>query len=155
MAIFGLITPLMVIALADGEVAVRELNRRGCKLPLCIGLAISLPLAIFGKQVLVLFGPLYVEAYPALLILLAGYFVSIAFGLSSAWLQYCGYERLVMKILLVTTLGNIVISGSLIPVYGFIGAAIGTAISMVISALAMVYYQQKYLKFYPWSFSES
>lgn len=86
------------------------------------------------RQVIgVFFGESYTRGAVALQILLAGKFIAVIMGLNGQALIALGKNRVVSYIVLCETAVNAAINFTLIPVIGFEGAAIGMAISIIIS----------------------
>jgi O-antigen/teichoic acid export membrane protein len=98
---------------------------------LCVVL-MSIPLFLFPKELLgLVFGQEYVGAAPALLLLLVGQIVNVFFGVNSQLLNMTGNERSLTKATLWGVLVNIVATSALVPSWGALGAAMGTALSIL------------------------
>ncbi|OOE39311.1 hypothetical protein BZG00_10500 [Salinivibrio kushneri] len=93
---------------------------------------------IFGEKLLSTFGA-YQESYPVLIVLSLSFINAIAFGPNGRLLMMAGHAN----ISLYTTLGSLLLLvGSnyvLIPIYGAIGAAIGTSISLLFINIIIQY----------------
>jgi len=79
------------------------------------------------------FGPAYVSAGPALRILSAGFIINSLFGPNVGAMLAIGQSRFLMWSVLVSALSNVLLSIALIPSMGFIGAAISSAVAMVMA----------------------
>jgi O-antigen/teichoic acid export membrane protein len=78
------------------------------------------------------FGGEFVASHLPLAILAFAYLASAAFGPIGALLTMTGSERHVARTLWQTALLNVVLNGLLIPFYGMVGAAVASAISLLI-----------------------
>lgn len=99
----------------------------------CVFLAVLL----FGRELLSIFGPEFVEGYIALVILAGGGLVNALAGPSANLLSLTGSEGYVSRVMLTVTGLNIVLNLMFIPPWGIEGAAVATAISMVAWNLVM------------------
>lgn len=81
---------------------------------------------------LALFGPGFPAGAPALAILALGQFVNVACGSVGTVLIMTGHERLVVRRISVAAAANAILSAALIPIWGAIGAAIGSATSTIL-----------------------
>lgn len=93
---------------------------------------------IAGPRLLGLFGPAFLVAYPALVILVIGALVNALSGSVGVLLIMSGRERIPALYAGVAAIVNIVLNLLLIPRYGLEGSAIATAISMVLWNVALV-----------------
>lgn len=92
--------------------------------------ATVVPLVLFGKQILCVFGDEFASGYPALVVLLAGVAVNALCGSVGYLLNMTGYQRDTAKIACSSLCLNLILSAALIPKYGIIGTSIAFAISM-------------------------
>tara|TARA_B100001758_G_C18400314_1_gene608590 strand:- start:713 stop:1996 length:1284 start_codon:yes stop_codon:yes gene_type:complete len=88
-------------------------------------------LILFSETILALFGPEYVTANEALLILLAAQFFNAISGPGSIYLNMSGRQRVLNKILIIGLLFNILLNFYFIPIEGITGAAKATFISVL------------------------
>ena len=94
--------------------------------------------------VLSLFGPEFVNAAPALIILALGQFVNVVTGSVGYLLMMCGQERALRNNILFMTVLNVILNILLVPLFGIIGAALATASSLALMnviSLALVRYK--------------
>lgn len=116
---------------------------RLAKLIARVSLATLLPmafvLAMFGQSLLALFGPAFEAAYLPLLILIGGHAIAACFGASALLLTMTDYQSIAAKYLMLSVVINLALNFALIPIYGMVGAAIATALSMLIRVGAMAY----------------
>jgi O-antigen/teichoic acid export membrane protein len=100
---------------------------------------LALFVAIFGVQILSLFGPDFPDAYRALLILAGGQLVNALVGPVGLLMTMTGRQGLAAGILGVHTLLAVVLNVLLIPRYGLEGAAVATTLSRVSWNLVMAF----------------
>jgi len=96
--------------------------------------ATSLLLAL-GKPLLWLFGPQFVQGYPVMLILVVGFLFRSSMGPAEFLLNMLGEHKICAVVLAMTAVLNIALNLVLVPVFGLIGAATATSISLVAAAL--------------------
>ena len=93
---------------------------------------------LFGKPLLSLvFGPDLVEAYPSVLIMLAGQLINSLVGSVAFLLNMTGHENDVMKVIGFSTLASVIITLLITPVWGIMGGAISTTVSLMIAQIIM------------------
>jgi O-antigen/teichoic acid export membrane protein len=111
----------------DRDAFAREYDQNRI-LTLSIGLAAAVGFVWLGRWALSIFGD-YAAAYPILLILGAGYLIKIGFGATGRYLNMAGRANWSLTSTLVLLVAMCGLNLLLIPRFGGIGAAIGTAIS--------------------------
>jgi len=100
-------------------------------------LVASILMVLFGKSLLHLWHPEFVEGYPALVILLLGMMVRASNGNPGYLLLMCGKSTTLVRIYLVIVAMDLLVLAILVPLYGITGAAIGTFISLTASRLIL------------------
>ncbi|MDH5695327.1 MAG: flippase [Dehalococcoidia bacterium] len=96
-------------------------------------LPIFLVLCLFPEAVLnLLFGSAYITAAPALRILSLAFIIHNLFGPRGATLIALGYPRFVMWSVLAAAIINVALNIVLIPPLGIVGAAIASAVSIIL-----------------------
>lgn len=106
---------------------------------------IFLAILLLPKFVLGLFGEEFDVAATTLIILAAGQLVNALCGPVLYILNMTGKEKVAQRIMVVTSILNIVLNLWLIPEYGFQGAAIATSLSMMLwNILAVIYIKREY-----------
>ncbi|MEN2283875.1 oligosaccharide flippase family protein [Algoriphagus sp. SE2] len=100
------------------------------KVLIFIGLASVFVFIVFGKFVLNLWGSEFQTAYIPLIIITIGQLFNIGTGATGIILIMTGFEKIVGRIVLIFALLNLVLNYLLIPMYGAIGAALATAITL-------------------------
>ena len=126
----------------------KEELRRVARASALISLAtlpILLVFTLVPDIVLSLFGPAFIDASPALVILALGQFANVVTGSVGGFLlMMCGQERVLRNNILFMTVLNVVLNILLVPPFGIIGAALATASSMALMnviSLALVRYK--------------
>lgn len=98
---------------------------------------------VFPKEILtILYGSSYTSGYMALIVLALGISMNDFAGTSANILIAGGHTRLNLACEVIAAATNVILNVILIPMYGIVGAAIGTGISFLarnISALLFVY----------------
>ena len=122
--------------------------QKSAKLIFYSTLPIVLGLFVFGKFALGLFDDEFVLGYIALCILLVGQFVNIASGSVGYLMNMTGYQNEYNYIMIVSALVNVVLNYFLIPIYGIEGAAIASAISMVLWNVVSLIFMNMKIKIY-------
>lgn len=105
----------------------------------------ALLIMVFFSQNIIslLFGGNYATAAPALSILAVGYFITSLANASGAILDMHKKTKLILKISVLTAVGNVLLNSLLIPPYGMIGGAIATSFSLVFGAILVTYHARK------------
>lgn len=85
-----------------------------------------------GKFALSLFGPEFVQAYDALLVLVFGQIFNGLCGSVGLILTMTGHERHAAWIMFWSAVCNVVLNTLLIPVWGMLGAAAATAVTLAV-----------------------
>ncbi|EGU34095.1 hypothetical protein VIBRN418_00461 [Vibrio sp. N418] len=118
----------------------QALLSRAVRLTVLVSLPIFLVL-VFAGDVLIewLFGSEYLDAYPALIILCVGHFISMQLGPVGLVLNMTHNEGKTVRSLIITLIINLVLLFSLVPLYQEIGAAIAIAASLIICNLLMTH----------------
>lgn len=98
--------------------------------------AVVLGVIILGKFILSIFGPEFVAGYPVLVVLCSGYLARTFAGPLSAYLAVSGYHDDVLFVNAGTAISNVALNAGLIPLFGIMGAAVATVLSIVISQVA-------------------
>lgn len=99
-------------------------------------LAAAALILFLGKPLLWLFGPQFTAGYPLMFILVAGFLGRAAMGPSEFLLNMLGEQKACAAVIASTAVLNIILQLLLVPKLGIKGAAIATAVSLVIGALA-------------------
>lgn len=142
--------PAFASLYAAGDRAnLQRLVTRTTLLVLLGGLPMVVGMLLFGRWFLLLYGPDFVNAQPALVILCVGQFVNIATGPVANLLTMTGHERQVILGLSLSAVANVVLSLVLIPHWGLAGAALASAASLSLWNSVLVVVVHRRLKISP------
>jgi O-antigen/teichoic acid export membrane protein len=115
----------------------------------CAGFCIAAALFVLADPLFAWFGPGYETGAPALRILLFGQLMVASAGSQLYVMTMTGHERAAAVLLVCCASLNAVASAVLIDMFGLNGAAIGTAVSLVVWNLAMALYLWRRLSLLP------
>jgi O-antigen/teichoic acid export membrane protein len=111
----------------------QKLATRSARLMFTASLPIGLAFIVFGNELLTFaFGADYVPAYASLVILSVGQLFNVFAGSVGMLLNMTGHERDATRGVAVAAVANVPLNLALIPAFGMEGAAIATAISLLI-----------------------
>ena len=116
-----------------------------------ISFPLFLLLLLFNVEVLRLFGEHYLLTWPVLIILSFGHLCSSIFGNINVFFSMTKYPGIVLFIAILSNIVNIVLNIILIPKLGILGAAIATAVSIIILNLLGVCFMVNKFKVNPFS----
>lgn len=105
-------------------------------------------LIFFGKEILGIFGKEFIIGYSALLLLLIGQLINVFAGPVEFFLNMTGHQKSLNYIVIFAALVNIILNINLIPLYGFVGAALASMVSLSISKIISIIYIKKNFRFY-------
>ena len=129
-------TPLISQALATGDQPhLQRLLRTVLRWSFTISLPLFLVMVHFPHAILSIFGDRFAEGALCLIILAISQIVNAASGSASTVLLLAGYSRLTMWNSISMGLIQIGLNVALIPLYGIIGAAIGTAAAFILLSI--------------------
>lgn len=123
-----------------------ELNRiSGLAARIALGFAVvvGVGLVIAGRLLLGVFGPEFVQAYPALLILLVGGMINASTGVVAYLLTLTGRERHALLIFVGALAISLVLNFILIPPLGIEGAALASTAALSMWNLLMAVYVRR------------
>jgi len=123
------------------KAGLQQLVRRASRFVTLVTLPFALVLVVAPGFLLGFFGHEFKGGGDALVILTIGWFLNIALGPVTFLLSMTGHERLIARIVALSTLVNIALNAILIPTYGIEGAAVATGVSFLvwkITAMFMV-----------------
>ncbi|GAB5556589.1 MAG: lipopolysaccharide biosynthesis protein [Schleiferiaceae bacterium] len=130
----------------------RRLIRQVGVINFWMSVPVALIIFVFPNFLLNLFGPEYPEALDSLRVLAIGQLINALCGPVLYILNMTGKEKDSQRIMLWVTLVNIVLNGILIPMFGILGAAIATSVSMSLWNIAAVIKVVQYYSIWPVSF---
>lgn len=103
-------------------------------------------LAVFGKILItILFKEEFLPAYIPLIILLIGYGIRSPFVSIGGTLSSIGKVDVAFRVNLASSMINTILNFLLIPIFGLIGAASATSISLIISVGLALYFIKQYI----------
>lgn len=135
----SVIAPTVRPALDRGREDSRATFRRAQTLMLALLVPAALLLFLAAGPILILFGPTFTDARPALLFLTLGNFAWASAALAGLWLQYQGRGRAVLTVSIGALITDTVLNLALIPPYGMTGAAGGTAATFLLAATCLLW----------------
>jgi O-antigen/teichoic acid export membrane protein len=112
-------------------------------------LLVALPILLFREQVLGLFGADYQSAGLVLMMVATTFFVTGSLGISAPFLQFCGFEKLVLYITVGSTLLDVVLCSVLVPNFQANGAALSFLIRGFLADGIALYVLWRYLGLMP------
>ena len=98
---------------------------------------------LLGYPLLLIFGPSFVAGYPVMVVLGIGFILRASVGQARDLLIVLGYQKANVIIAVSGITINIVLSVLLVPVFGILGAAIATSITMGFQAVALTWAAKK------------
>jgi O-antigen/teichoic acid export membrane protein len=120
-----------------------HLTRIASRAALGFAAAVAVLLVVAGKPLLAIFGPEFVRAYPALLILLIGGTVNAFTGIVAYLLTLTGRQVPALMIFIGALVLSAVLNVLLIPKFGTVGAAISSSAALAGWNLAMLLYVRR------------
>ena len=109
------------------------LTRKAARWSVLVAVLVLLVFVVLGRWLLgLVFGPEFEAAYFPLLLLAAAYTCSVSLGLASTLLNMTGHEKRTAQGAAIATGVNVLLNLMLIPVMGMMGAAIATAVSLLV-----------------------
>jgi O-antigen/teichoic acid export membrane protein len=115
----------------------------------CAGICIAAVLFLLAEPLLAWFGAGYEAGVPALRILLISQVMAAGAGSQSYVMTMTGHERSAAVLLVSCAIVNAAASAVLIGMFGLAGAAIGTAVSLVVWNVAMALFLWRRLNLLP------
>jgi O-antigen/teichoic acid export membrane protein len=105
---------------------------------LLIAVPVVIVIILFGEFIIrTVYGPAFEAAYVPLVILCVGQLVNASMGSVASLLNMTGHERDTTKSVLIGAIVNVVLNLSLVPVWGMTGAAVATAVTLIVWNLIM------------------
>ena len=141
----SIIAPKFAALYAQGErEALGSLACNAAKLMTLLAAPVLLLFIVAPTWILSLFGPDFITGATVLSILAIGQFVNVATGSVGYLLMMSGYEKLMRNNIMASAALNVALNAILISKYGMLGAAIATAVSLVmmnIVSAGLVYWK--------------
>ena len=132
--IMGMIFPLTSkLSVNKDSVKIKEMIKSMYGLGLYLIVPVLIIFVSYPKEIIILlFGVKYVGAYVALIILSFAYFINVLTSFNFQVMAGLGLVKRRTKMLYIAAFTNIVADLILIPIYGLVGAAIGTLLSILV-----------------------
>jgi O-antigen/teichoic acid export membrane protein len=131
--------PAMAVAWVSHRERFQELLGSLQQVLTCVALPVLFATLVWSEPLVRwAFGQDYAIGYPALRLLALGNYFAFQSLLLAQGLQASAHERLLAKVLAGTVALNILLNALFIPVYGFLGAAVATAITELAYCAALV-----------------
>jgi len=109
---------------------------------------VFLLVVLFPKDILkILFGKEYMTGFIALVILISAYFIDVITGPALQTLKAFKKTRFIFNLNLVIVLLNLILNILLIPAFGLEGAALATAVSIVLREIIIFFKVKSLIKF--------
>lgn len=125
----------------DKNIKLESIIKPNIRKAFFVSTIISIVLIIFGKQLLSFFGKdseNYTSGHLSMIILIIGQLTNVAIGSVGYILTMAKLEKLAIICILSSIIINVIFNYFLLPIYGIDGAAISTAISMIVWNLLML-----------------
>nr|MBN1228386.1 polysaccharide biosynthesis C-terminal domain-containing protein [Anaerolineae bacterium] len=140
-AVSAVAAPRIAALFASGDMdSLQRLVARSARGITVIAVPVAAFLIVFGRRVLTLYGPGFVEAHPALIVISLGQIINAATGVVGWVMIMTGHEWAMAKILIATVLAHLVLIGILTPFFGVTGAAVATAFANVLLNISLAVY---------------
>jgi O-antigen/teichoic acid export membrane protein len=127
------------------QVMLQVLITKSSSWTLCAAVLIGASLFVFAEPLLAWLGKEYVAGVPALRILLVGQMIAAGAGSQMHVMTMTGNERGAAALLIAGALCNIIIGAALIDLFGLVGAAIASTISLIVWNVAMALFIRRRL----------
>ena len=145
-ALNAAIAPLAADLHARGDRAeLQRFTRLGVRVVFAAAFAVAAVVIVSGRWILGLLGEEFVAAYPMLVVLICGQLLFAAAGPAGILLNMTGFHTDSAKVLGFGAVVNLVLCLVLIPLFGALGAAVATALTVAAMSGAMAYVAVKRL----------
>ncbi|QTY26399.1 lipopolysaccharide biosynthesis protein [Flavobacterium sp. CS20] len=132
-AISSILAPKIAKAYAENDIEnFNKIVKFSTKINFYLSSSLIAVIIIFRKFLLNLFGEQFVEGEVILIILCAGQIINAFTGPVGVVMQMIGKQKVFRNIVIIALILNIILTITLIPIYGGIGATISTSISMFV-----------------------
>ena len=139
--------PIFVAVFAEGDIVrLRNIVKQSCRATFALSAVMAVGLVLCSHWFLLMFGSEVLAGRTALFILMGGQLVNAFTGATAQLLIMTGHDRDTALGVSASAVVNVVLNAVLIPPYGINGAAIATAISMVLWNVILVGFTYKHFK---------
>ena len=135
-----ILMPVMARLYANREIKrLQKILTQVVRLSFFLVLPFGIGLIFFGQKILNIFGPEFINAQPALIVLAIGRIIDLFVGVGTGilLLTVAGQEKAVAIIFLFVTLINLLLNLMLIPSYGTTGAAMASMTSLLTAKITI------------------
>lgn len=154
LAAIGLSATNMVIAPyiskfahSNDIVSLENLAKHSARASFFVAFSATAVFALFGKEIISLvFGESYISAYIPLTLLALGQSIHAGLGAGGSILNMSGYEKGSLVTLVLASLCNVILNWLFIPLWGMLGAASATLVSIVFRKIVLWILVYKFLK---------
>ncbi|PIF61318.1 MATE family efflux transporter [Flavobacterium sp. ZE23DGlu08] len=115
----------------NNKTALLNTMKQSSRIIFFLTLPIVVVVCFYSESILHFFGPNYVQAKQALLILMAGQLLASLFGITTIYLNMTGRQRIFQVVLISAVFLNFILNFILIPIYSLTGAAIAFVSSLL------------------------
>ena len=143
----SVVSPKFAELYAQGNLrALGTFARSAARFMTFLALLPLLVFTIFPVWILGLFGSGFGAGAEVLVILSIGQFVNVAAGSIGPLLIMSGHERVLKRIVVFSSVVNLILNALLVSGYGMVGAAVASSISIVLMNILCLYAVRKYLR---------
>ena len=120
---------------AGDKTALQDAVTQAARLRLIAAVAMSLPIVVFGRFILGLFGESFVVGYEALLLLTASQILTGVFGPAVRLLSVTGYQDQCIGVSVVSLIAMFILHPLLIASFGLTGAALAVVCVVLVQSI--------------------
>lgn len=151
-AFMGIFAPMMAKLHRDSDITeMGKLYKLIVRWIISLSIPIAIIMVMFSKKIMLLFGGSYLVASNALALLTIAAFVQTIFGGGGHTLTMTGFTKINMVNSITTVLINVALNIIWIPMYGIMGAAYATLVSMTVLGGLRLLEVQHFVKINPFS----
>lgn len=146
-AVGAIVAPQFARLYAQGDLGKLQRLVTACvRVILLAALPVAVAFVLAGGRIVAwVFGDEFAASHAPLIVLTFGQLMIAAYGLTGPLLSMTGYEGIISKAMWFSALGNVVLNLALIPLFGVLGAAISTAITLSAWHIFLFYLSKKEL----------
>lgn len=133
--------PRLAAAWGSGDtIGAQRLVREAARLGTSLAIVAALIIIPFAEYLLSIYGQQYIDSASALRILVIGQVINAVSGSCGVVLSMTGHQRFVLIGLISALVVNLVVSWVAIAIYGLIGAALATTLSLATWNMLLIYF---------------
>lgn len=131
-AFIGIFSPMISDLYSRGELEdLKSLYREVSRWIFTGSLAVFLVTVLLAKDVMAIFGPEFVSGWAVLVVVAAAQLFASSAGTAGRVLSMTGNQKVVAFSMLGSTIVSVIVMVALVPLYGMLGAGVGTAAALV------------------------